>query len=104
MLVEGSSMRSISRITGVSINTVSKLLEDAGEICAKFHDNNVRGVKATRVQCDLNTPPKPLKEYVGKSDRAYLKGRFSYERALSDGLSISVGGKNRWASYAQGVF
>src|SRR3546814_10052376 len=26
MLVEGSSMRSISRITGVSINTVTKLL------------------------------------------------------------------------------
>ncbi len=31
MLVEGSSMRSISRITGVSINTVTKLLEDAGK-------------------------------------------------------------------------
>jgi len=52
MLCEGSSMRSISRITGVSINTVSKLLEDAGEFCAKFHDENVRGVKAKRVQVD----------------------------------------------------
>lgn len=45
-------MRSISRITGVSINTVSKLLEDAGEFCAKFHDENVRGVKGKRVQVD----------------------------------------------------
>jgi IS1 family transposase len=45
-------MRSISRITDVSINTVSKLLEDAGEVCATFHDENVRGVKATRVQVD----------------------------------------------------
>lgn len=52
MLCEGSSMRSISRITGVSINTVSKLLEDAGEFCAKFHDERVRGVKAKRVQVD----------------------------------------------------
>ncbi len=52
MLCEGSSMRSISRITGVSINTVTKLLEDAGEICAAFHDEHVRGVKATRVQVD----------------------------------------------------
>lgn len=31
MLVEGMSMRSITRITGVSINTVTKLLRDAGE-------------------------------------------------------------------------
>src|SRR5437868_3926587 len=52
MLCEGSSMRSISRITGVSINTVSKLLVDAGEACAAFHDAKVRGIKSTAVQCD----------------------------------------------------
>ncbi len=52
MLCEGSSMRSITRITGVSINTVSKLLEDAGDVCATFHDEHVRGVKAKRVQVD----------------------------------------------------
>ncbi|MGY4481558.1 IS1 family transposase [Bradyrhizobium sp. LM3.2] len=52
MLREGSSMRSISRITGVSINTVSKLLIDAGLACARFHDVTVRGVTAKAVQCD----------------------------------------------------
>ena len=52
MLCGGSSMRSISRMCDVSINTVSRLLEDAGEVCAKFHDDNVRGVKAKRIQCD----------------------------------------------------
>ena len=52
MLVEGSSMRSISRITGVSINTVTKLLEDAGKACAAYHDTTVRNVKARNVQCD----------------------------------------------------
>ncbi len=52
MLVEGSSMRAISRITGVSINTVTKLLEDAGEACIAMHDERVRGVKARRIQCD----------------------------------------------------
>lgn len=52
MLCEGSSMRSISRMTGVSINTVSKLLVDAGKACAAFHDETVRGVTAERVQCD----------------------------------------------------
>lgn len=45
-------MRSISRITGVSINTVTKLLEDAGRVCAAYHYDNVRDVKAKRVQCD----------------------------------------------------
>lgn len=52
MLVEGSSMRSISRVTGVSINTVTKLLVDAGTACAAYHDAHVRDVKAAKVQCD----------------------------------------------------
>jgi IS1 family transposase len=52
MLCEGSSMRSISRVAGVSINTVAKLLADAGDACEEFHDQTVRGVKAKRVQCD----------------------------------------------------
>jgi IS1 family transposase len=52
MLCEGASMRSISRIMGVSINTVTKLLNDAGEACLALHDAKVRGVNAKRVECD----------------------------------------------------
>lgn len=52
MLCEGSSMRSVSRLVDMSINTVSKLLLDAGLVCAAFHDENVRGLKSKRVQCD----------------------------------------------------
>lgn len=52
MLCEGSSMRSIERVAGVSINTVAKMLHDAGEACAAHHWATVRGVKARRVQCD----------------------------------------------------
>ena len=52
LLVEGSSMRSISRITGVSINTVAKLLVDAGNACSDYHDKAVRNVRAGRVQVD----------------------------------------------------
>ena len=52
MLVEGMSMRSISRTVRVSINTVSKLLVEAGEACAAYHDETVRDVHASRVQCD----------------------------------------------------
>lgn len=45
-------MRSVSRLADVSINTVSKLLVDAGLVCAAFHDENVRGLKSARIQCD----------------------------------------------------
>jgi len=52
LLCEGSSMRAITRLTGVSFNTVSKLLIDAGKVCAAFHDENVHNVKSERIQCD----------------------------------------------------
>jgi IS1 family transposase len=52
MLCEGLSMRAISRVCDVSINTVTKLLVDAGLACAAFHNEKVRGVVAKRVQCD----------------------------------------------------
>jgi IS1 family transposase len=52
MLCEGSSMRSISRVADVSINTVSKLLVEAGEACLAIHDEAVANVKASRIQCD----------------------------------------------------
>jgi IS1 family transposase len=52
MLCEGSSMRSISRVCDVSINTVTKILEDAGKVCMAFHDEAVRNVKSKRVQMD----------------------------------------------------
>jgi len=51
-LCEGVSMRSISRMADVSINTVTKLLVDAGETCLALHDELVRDVKSERVQCD----------------------------------------------------
>ena len=52
LLVEGSSMRSISRVADVSINTVAKLLEDAGRACEAFHDQAVRNVRSRRLQAD----------------------------------------------------
>ena len=52
MLCEGMSMRAVSRLADVSINTVFKLLVDAGLACARFHDENVHNVTAKVVQCD----------------------------------------------------
>ena len=52
MLVEGMSMRAASRIAKVSINTVTKLMIEAGEACAAYHAKAVRNVTASKVQCD----------------------------------------------------
>ena len=52
MLVEGMSMRSASRIADASINTVSKLMVEAGEACVAYHDEAVRDVDARGIQCD----------------------------------------------------
>ncbi len=52
MLVEGNSLRAISRLADVSINTVTKLLVDIGAACQKYHDENVRNLKSKKIQCD----------------------------------------------------
>ena len=51
-LVEGVGLRAISRLEDVSINTVTKLLVDAGNACAAYHDEHVRNVHAERIQVD----------------------------------------------------
>lgn len=52
LLCEGQSMRAIARLEDVSFNTVAKALVDAGTVCAEMHDEMVRGVTATHVECD----------------------------------------------------
>lgn len=52
MLVEGASMRAVSRVCDVSINTVTKLQEEAGVAAEAFHDATVRGLKTAQLQCD----------------------------------------------------
>jgi hypothetical protein len=49
MLCEGVSMRSISRVVDGSIDTVAKMLIDAGTVAVGMHDELVRGVKARRI-------------------------------------------------------
>src|SRR5260370_40881429 len=52
LLCQGSSMRSVSRLVDVSINTVTRELILAGQACADFHDRTVQHVQSKRVQCD----------------------------------------------------
>ena len=46
------SLRAATRITGCSINTVTKLLCDVGAACTEFSDKALRNLPSKRVQCD----------------------------------------------------
>lgn len=52
MMTEGNSLRAITRMTGASINTVSKLLVDLGNACAEYHNTHVRNISAKRIEAD----------------------------------------------------
>ena len=52
LLVEGNSLRSVTRITGNSINTVSKLLVELGAACADYQDEHLRDLTSSRIECD----------------------------------------------------
>lgn len=72
-LVEGNSIRSTVRMTGVAKNTVVKLLVDLGEACSMLHDQAVRNVRSRRVQCD------EIWSFVGAKDKnvpAEKRGQF----------------------------
>ncbi len=52
MMVEGVSIRAISRMTGASKNTIAKLLADAGEAFSDYQDRTMRNLTCKRLQVD----------------------------------------------------
>jgi IS1 family transposase len=51
-LVEGNSIRSTVRMTGVAKNTVTKLLVDLGVVCSVYQDRVMRDLTCERLQVD----------------------------------------------------
>jgi IS1 family transposase len=51
-LVEGNSIRSTVRMTGVAKRTVSRLLVELGTACAEYQDKAFVNLKCNRIQCD----------------------------------------------------
>jgi IS1 family transposase len=62
-LVEGSSIRSTVRLTGVAKNTVTKLLVEIGAACSEYQDRNLRNLSCRRLQCD------EIWSFVGAKDK-----------------------------------
>ncbi|WP_029920206.1 DDE-type integrase/transposase/recombinase [Nevskia soli] len=52
MMVEGMSIRSISRMTGASKNTIVKLLVEAGDAFSDYQNRTLRSLPCKRIQCD----------------------------------------------------
>lgn len=52
LLVEGNSMRAVTRLVGCSINTVTKLLVDVGAACSEYQNKVMRNLPCKRIQCD----------------------------------------------------
>jgi len=51
-LVEGNSINSTVRMTGVHKTTILKLLARIGIACADYQDRTLRNLQCTRLQCD----------------------------------------------------
>lgn len=51
-LVEGCSVRSTSRMTGVAKGTILRLLAEVGTACSEYQNRAIRNVSARRVQVD----------------------------------------------------
>jgi len=62
LIVEGNSVRSAARVTGLQKNTVIKLVVDAGQRCEALLDAKIRNVQASDVQAD------EVWTYVGKKE------------------------------------
>ncbi len=67
-LTEGSSIRSIERITGVHRDTIMRLGVKVGQGCAKMMDSSMRNLSCNRLEMD------EIWGFVGKKDRNVREG------------------------------
>jgi IS1 family transposase len=52
VLCEGNSLRSTARITDTAVNTVVKLLKEAGLACLDYQDRVMHNLSCRKLQCD----------------------------------------------------
>lgn len=101
-LVEGNSLRSIVRMTGVAMNTILKLLADVGKACAEYQSKTFRNLTCKRLQCDEIWQFCYAKE---KNVPRELRGKFGFGDvwtwvALCADTKLvpcyRIGGRNAW--------
>jgi IS1 family transposase len=104
-LVEGNSIRSTSRMTGVAQNTIMKLLRDLGAACADYQNRVLTALPTTRVECD------EIWAFVAAKERnvpEQHKGEFGWGDVWTwvaidqdSRLIVTwlVGGRDEWAAH-----
>jgi transposase-like protein/IS1 family transposase len=68
LLLEGNSLRSTQRITGLDVNTIMTLLVKAGERCQSLMDSKLRNLPMKHIQVD------EIWTFVQKKNRRVRKG------------------------------
>lgn len=78
-LVEGNSIRSVERMSGVHRDTIVRLMVRVGDGCARLHDRTMRGLKCEQLQLD------EIWAYVGMKQKraAQLAERGEYGDAYT---------------------
>jgi IS1 family transposase len=74
-LVEGNGIRATVRMTGVSKNTIAKLLAELGAACSEYLDKALVNLNCKRIQCDEIWSFCYAKE---KNVPQELRGQFGY--------------------------
>ena len=72
LLVEGNSIRSIERLTGVQKKTIGRLLIRVGNACQNLLDERMRDLHLRHIQCD------EIWTYVEKKDARIPEAQKSY--------------------------
>jgi IS1 family transposase len=67
-MIEGNSIRSTERMTGVHRDTIMRLVTRTGEQCGMFLDNRIRNIRSERVQAD------EIWTFVFKKQSRFLAG------------------------------
>src|ERR1700733_5182435 len=70
--VEGNSIRSTVRMTGVAKNTVANLILEVGAACAKYQDEHLRNLPCKRLQADEIWSFVGCKEKQAATKKLYL--------------------------------
>ena len=67
-LIEGVSIRSVERMTGIHRDTIMRLGARVGRGCAELHDRSMVGLRVARLELD------ELWAFVGKKQRHLRRG------------------------------
>lgn len=120
MMVEGNSVRATSRMAGVAINTVQKLMLDIGDACTNFQDRTLVNLPCKTLQCDeiwsfvyskqKNVPDAHKGEFgygdvwtwtAIDADSKLVPSWFVGQRTAEDGFLFMMDLKGRLACYPQ---